>query len=154
MKHKKEIAREAHALKEADAKLKKARKERKRNEQVLVVMVSAKSFSLPMLGQGRKNGVAQQHQKNRHDVLERVREVAELSPEQTCQWTYFKLTWDQQMAEIHWGAWGGLSAEIIRKLLGDLLGGKADVLSVFVGGEKKRVLGAVSALVLPAAPSG
>ena len=52
------------------------------------------------------------------------------------------------MAEIHGDAWGR------KKMLGDLLGGKTDALSVFIEDEKKRVLGDIPALVLPAAPSG
>ena len=117
-------------------------------------MVSAKAFTLAQLGHGRKYGGIQAHQKNRQEVLERVREVAELSPEQTCHWDLFKLAWDQQMAEVHGVIWGGLFAEIIQKLLDDLLAGKTDALSVFMEDEKKRVLGDVPALVLPAAPGG
>ena len=58
------------------------------------------------------------------------------------------------MAEVHGEAWGGLFAEIIQKLLDDLLAATTDALSVFMEDEKKRVLGDVPALVLPAAPSG
>ncbi len=140
MKLTKEQARATLTLKEVDAILKKARKDRKRDDKVLTAMVSATSLTLAMLGHGKEHGGIQQHQKNRQEVLERVREVAELSPEQTCHWGFFKLTWDQQMAEVHGVTWGGLFAEIIQKLLDDLLAGKTDALSVFMEDEKKRVL--------------
>ena len=58
------------------------------------------------------------------------------------------------MAEVHGVTWGGLFAEIIQKLLDDLLAGKTDALSVFMEDEKKRVLGEVLALFRPSAPSG
>ena len=117
-------------------------------------MVSAKAFTLTQLGQGRKHGGTLAHQKHRADVLERVREVAELSPQQTCHWNLFKRAWDETMAETHGVNWGGFFAEIVQKLLGDIYAGKTDALSLLMEKEKQRVLGAVPALVIPAAPGG
>ena len=117
-------------------------------------MASAQAFTLTQLGQGRKNGGIQAHQKHRAEVLERVREVAELSPEQTCHWICFKRAWDETMAETHGVNWGGFFAQIVQKLLDDIIAGETDALSLFMEREKQRVLGAVPALVLPAAPGG
>ena len=64
-------------------------------------MVSANAFTLTELGEGRKHGGTLAHHKNRADVLERVREVAELSAQQTCHWNLFKRAWDETMAEGH-----------------------------------------------------
>ena len=117
-------------------------------------MVSAKAFTLTQLGQGRKHGGTLAHQKHRADVLERVREVAELSPQQTCHWNLFKRAWDETMAETHGINWGKLFAEIVQNLLDDIYARKTDALSLFMEKERQRVLGAVPALVIPAAPGG
>ena len=88
MKLKREQAFATAELKETDKALKKAKTYRKHEKKVLTAIVSARAFTLPMLGHGRKNGGAQQNQKNRYEVLERVREVAELSLEQTTHWIF------------------------------------------------------------------
>ena len=117
-------------------------------------MVSAKAFTLTQLGQGRKRGGTLAHEKNRVEVLERVREVAELSHQQTCHWEFVKRAWDEKMAEAHGINWGQLFAEIVKKLLDDIAAGKTDALSLFMETERQRVLGVVPALVIPAAPGG
>ena len=139
MQEKKVTKRLRLALQEAQTKLKKARTEQEQAEAVVTAMLAAKGFSVSMLGQGRKKGGTQQHQKNRFEVLDRVRQVAELSPEQTGHWKYFKTTWDEEMAEAHGEDWGQLFAEIVQQLLNDLLDGKTNALSVFMEDEKKRV---------------
>ena len=102
------------ALKEADASPKKARKDQKRVEKATAAMASAKAFTLTQLRQGKKNGGIQANQKHRAEVLDRVREVAGLSPEQTCHWSFFKRAWDETMAETHGVNWGGLFAQIVQ----------------------------------------
>ena len=152
LKKEKEAA--IRALKEADASLKQATKDRRRDEKVAMAMVAAKAFTLPQLGQGRKLGGNMAHQKHRRDVLERVREVAEMSPQQTCHWDLFKRVWDETMAETHGINWGKFFAEIVQNLLGDIYAGKTDALSLFMEKERQRVLGVVLALVIFAAPGG
>ena len=117
-------------------------------------MVSAKAFTLTQLVQGRTHGGTLAHQKTRHDVLERVREVAELTAQQTCHWCFFKRAWDEAMAEAHGINWGKLFAEIVQNLLDDIYAGKTDALSLFMENERQRVLGATPALVIPPAPGG
>ena len=82
-------------------------------------------------------------------VLQSLRKAAELSPEQTSQWDFFKTQWDTKMAAIHGDGWGQLFAEIMQKVVDELVGGRRDALSVFMHNETRRVLGDVPALVLP-----
>ena len=65
MKLKREKALATAELKDAVKAMEKARKDRKHEEKVLTAIVSARAFPLPMLGNGRRNGGAQQNQKNR-----------------------------------------------------------------------------------------
>jgi hypothetical protein len=148
---KKTETRVEHALKEAMAKLQKARKEQRAAEAVVTAMEAARGYSLTMLGQGKKKGGLQQHQKARFEVLDRVRQVAELSPEQTGQWNYFKHTWDEEMAEAHGANLGQLFAEIVQQVLNDVLEGKRNALSVFMENESKRVLSTIPGLLIPPA---
>ena len=101
-----------------------------------------------MLGEGKKKEGIQQHHKARLEVLQRVRKAAELSPEQTSQWEYFKTVWDQKMAEAHGENWAQLFAELIQKVLNDLADGRRNALSEFMQNETKRVLADVPALVV------
>ncbi len=64
---------------------------------------------------------------------------------------FFKRAWDETMAETHGVNWGGLFAQIVQKLLDDIIAGETDALSLFMEKEKQRVLGVVPALVIPAA---
>ena len=107
-----------------------------------------------MLGNGKKKGGTQQNQKNRYEVLERVRAVAELSPEQTNHWHCFKIAWDEAMAVFHGDKWGEYFAQMMKTVLDDLLAGKTNALSVFVENETKRILSTVPALVIPAPAGG
>ena len=93
-------------LKDAVAQLAKITKEQKVVAAVVTAMEAAKGYSLPMLGQGKKGGGTQQHQKARFEVLDRLRQVAEVSPEQTGQWTFFKTSWVHEMADLHQANWG------------------------------------------------
>ena len=97
-------------------------------------------YSLDMLGKGKKRGGAPQHQKARLEVLQRLRKAAELSPEQTSQWEYFKTTWDREMAEAHQEDWAILFEEMVQQVLNDLGEGRGNALSVFMHNETKRVL--------------
>ena len=109
-------------------------------EAVLTAMEEVKVYSLEMLGKGKKRGGPPQHQKARLEVLQRLRKAAELSPEQTSQWEYFKTTWDREMAEAHGEDWAELFAEMVQQVLNDLGEGRSNALSVFMHNETKRVL--------------
>ena len=86
------------------------------------------------------------------EVLQRLRRVAELSPEQTSQWEYFNASWDREMAEAHGEDWAELFAQMVQQVLYDLGEGRSNSLSVFMHNETKRVLGETPALLVPGAP--
>ena len=117
-------------------------------EEVKVKVYSLEKLALEMLGKGKKKGGNQQHQKARLEVLQRLRRAAELSPEQTSQWEYFKTTWDREMAEAHGEDWAELFAELVQKVLNDLGEGRSNALSVFMHNETKRVLAETPALLV------
>ena len=83
-------------------------------------MYAARGYALSQLGQGKNNGGTKDHQKNRLDVLDRVRSVAELSPSQADQWVPFRIAWDEQMAALHQENWGSFFSEMVMALLNDL----------------------------------
>ena len=153
MQQKREKARVANELKEAAAKLQRARKEQRDAEAVVTAMEEVKVYSLEMLGKGKKNGGLQQHQKARLEVLQRLRKAAELSPDQTSQWELFRTTWDREMAEAHGEDWAELFAQLVQKVLDDLSEGRRNALSVFMHNETKRVLADTPALLVPGSAS-
>ena len=149
MQQKREKARVNHELKEATAKLCRAPKAQREAEAVVTAMEAAKAYSLEMLGKGNKNGGNQQHQKARLEVLQRVRRAAELSPEQTSQWQFFKITWDREMAAAHGENWAELFAQLVQQVVNDLTEGRRNALSVSMHNETKRVLADTPALLVP-----
>ena len=149
MQQKRAKARVEHELKEAKAKLQRARKEQRDAEAVVTAMEEVKVYSLDMLGKGKKKAGSQQHQKARLEVLHRVRRAAVLMPEQTSQWEYFTTTWDREMAEAHGEDWAELFAQTIQKVLNDLADGQHNALSVFMHNETSRVLADTPALLVP-----
>ncbi len=81
--------------------------------------------------------------------MERLRNVADITPEQTGEWEYFKQTWDDTMARIHGESWAELFAQIIQEVLEKLQAGKTNALSMFMHDETRRVLSQTPVLVLP-----
>ena len=116
---------------------------------MVTAMEQVRVYSLDQLGKGKRNGGTVSHQKARFQVLQSLREAAELSPEQTSQREFFKTQWDSNMAATHGEDWAQLFAEMVQKVVNDLREGRKDALSVFMHNETRRVLGYVSALVLP-----
>ena len=149
MAQEKQKARVQRELQEATKRLKKIRAEQREAEAVVAAMEQMRVYSLEMLGQGKKNGGSQSHQKARFQVLTALRKAAELSPAQTSQWEFFKTQWDSRMAAAHGAEWAQLFAEIVQKVVSDLQEGRKEALSQFMHNETRRVLGDVPALVLP-----
>ena len=149
MKQAKEKKRVARELKEAQAELKRIHKQRRDAEAVVTATEAMKTFSLDSMGGGKKNAGGKEGQKTRFEVLERVRAVAALSPEQRNDWEYFKTTWDKKMAECHGADWPKLFAEILQKVVNDLSAGDSTAFSVFMHNESQRVLADVPVLQLP-----
>ena len=153
MQQKREKARVEHELKESKAQLQRARNEHCEAEAMVMAAQEVRAYSLEMLGKGKKSGGLQQHQKARLDVLQRLRRVSELTPEQTSQWEFFTTTWDRQMAECHGDQWAELFAQMTQQVLNDLADGRSNALSVFMHNETKRVLADTPALIVPGACS-
>ena len=151
MERKRETGRVKHELKDALAKLQRARKEQRSAEAVVTAMEEVKAYSIEMLGKGKKNAGNQQHRKARLEVLERLRRSAELSAAQTSAWDFFKTTWDQEMATAHGENWAELFAQLVQKVLNDLAEGRSNALSVFMHNETRRVLSDTPALLVPGA---
>ena len=116
--------------------------------------MASRAYTLVMLGDTHKKGGTKEHAKNRSKVLDQVREVGELSAEQTFHWSFFKVAWDASMLAFHKDKWAGFFAEMMQNILHALLAGQTDALSVFVENEKARVLSNVPALVIPSHGSG
>ena len=154
MKLKRENTLAKKALADTDRQLKKAKKDVKHQDKVLAAMTASRAYTLAMLGDKHKKGGTKEHAKNRSKVLEQVREVGELSAEQTFHWSFFKTAWDESMVAFHKDKWAGVFAEVVQNILKDLLAGQTDALSVFVENEKARVLSNVPALVIPLPESG
>ena len=141
---------EAHKdLLQVEAKLKKARKEVREAEAVVAAREAMKSFSTAMLGQGKKKGGGEKHQKARQAVMNRVRAIAEISQDQKNDWHYFMSTWDRKMADAHGEEWAQQFAEIMQNLLNEMDAGNATAFSEFMRRESERILGGIPTLTIP-----
>ena len=136
-------------LAKAAAKLKAFRKANREAEETAAVVTAVKSYSLAMLGQGKKNGGGVQYQKARREIMNRMRVIATLSADQKNDWQNFCVSWDQKMAEAHGEDWAELFAQIVQNVLNLLEGGNANALSDFMHRETVRVLGDIPVLRLP-----
>ena len=129
--------------------MKKLRKEARDAEAAVAAKEQVKAYSLDMLGNGKKNGGGVAHQKNRSEIMERVRKSSLLTAEQTGSWEFFKTTWDKEMAERHSEHWAELFSEYMQKLLDELTRGNTSAVSVFMFNETRRVLTDTLALPIP-----
>ena len=127
------------------------RKDTRDAEAVVAARQQIKAYSVQTLGKGKKNGGGEQHHKARLEVLERLRKAAELTPEQTGGWDFFKSSWDRAMAEAMGEDWAETFAQIMQKIINDLSEGKTNALSEFMHRETMRVLTTTPALIVPGA---
>mgnify|MGYP003309020165 CR=1 FL=1 len=147
----KEAKRAKLELTRINAEVKKATKNVKDMNAMVMAREAEKTYSIYTLGYGKKNGGGKDCQKARADVLERLRSIAPLSIAQNNDWEYFVTSWDREMAQAVGENWGSVFAEIIQKLRNDLEAGNKTALSDFMYNETKRVLAHVPNLVLPGA---
>ena len=119
---------------------------------MLAARQQIKAYSLEMLGVGRKSGGGLHVHKTRMEVMERLRRVAALSPQQTADWEYFKTTWDKTMATATEEDWAEMFAEIVQNIVNELTVGTTNALSEFMHRETQRVLGKIPALMALGAP--
>ena len=149
MKQTRERKRIAHELEAEKARLRKTKQEHKKALAVVTAKGAIRTYDPVSLGKGKKKGGGEQYRKERFGVLERVRLLAELSPEQRNDWDYFKGAWDRHMAEAHGEDWADIFCEHIQHVLNELGAGKANALSVFMHQETVRVLCPTPALQVP-----
>ena len=129
--------------------LKKARRDARAAESVVVANETVKLYTLDMLGHGRKSGGPESCRKARLEVMQRVRNAAELSDEQSIDWEFFARSWDGQLANALCKEWGRQFAETMQGLLERLLNGERAALSDFMQKETQRVLGELPVLTVP-----
>ena len=151
MRQTKEKDRATRELAEAKGRLQKMRKETRDAEAVVAARHQIKAYSVETLGKGKKNAGGEQHHKARLEVLERIRKVAELTPEQTGGWDFFKSNWDRTMAQAMGQDWADVFAENMQKIINDLSAGKTNALSELMHRETQRVLTTTPALMVPGA---
>ena len=149
MQQRREKQRIARELKQAQTHLRKVRKDLMEIDAVVTAREAVKAYSLPALGENKKKGGGVAFQKVRFEVLDRVRAIAQLSPQQTNDWEFFKTSWDKVMAETHGENWARLFAEMIQHVIKELEDGRTIALSDFMSRESRRVLGEMHALVAP-----
>ncbi len=82
-------------------------------------------------------------------VLNRIRQIAELCPEQQDDWDYFTTSWDREMAVAHEEDRPELFAEYVQMILDDPMGGNRLAPSTFMRPETQRVLCTVPVLRVP-----
>ena len=107
-----------------------------------------KTYDPYSLGKGKKKAGGEQCRKERLGVLERVRLLGGLSPEQGNDWDYFKVAWDRQMAEANGEDWADIFCEHIQHVLNELEAGKKNAFSVFMHNDTRRVLSDTLALLV------
>ena len=77
--HMNQVQKKAEAkrvLKAAELKSAEIKRKRKEHHRILAVMTEARCYSTTSLGDGRVNGGFKDHQKNRFDILDRIRSVS------------------------------------------------------------------------------
>ena len=140
----KALKREAQELQEKAAK---ARKLLREAQELSETQDALKSFSPEMLGDGRARGGGAQFRTRRNDVLDRIlRHGGAFTAQQRNDWSWFKETWDQHMAEEHNKAWGSTFAAIAQGLLEQIEAGDSTAMSTFMCNETQRCLAEVAVL--------
>ena len=85
--------------------------------------MQTKTDSAWELGKGKPNGGGDECKKARAEVLQRLRSVAKLSPEQVNDWGYFVTSWDREMANEHGEEWGTAFVEMMQDISNKLAAG-------------------------------
>ena len=101
-------------------------------------MFSARGYTLSQLGHGKQNGGFKDHQRNRFEILDKLRTVGELSPVQAGQWIAFRTAWDEKMAAAYQEKWGSILVDILIVVLTDLVENTQHALGDFMEHEKMR----------------
>ena len=102
-----------------------------------------------MLGQGHPRGGTALHKKAGVEVMDRLRDNSELTPQQRSDWRWFQTNWDPEMAEEHGSNWGQEFAGIAQGLLEELERGNKSALGTLMQNEKLRKLSHLPVLRMP-----
>ena len=149
MDQRKKKAESERALKESLAKQKEIKRKQKWQEKLFAASTGARTYTLSSLGDGKAKGGTKANQKNRFDVLDRIRSVSSLTHPQLMSWVAFKEAWDEKRRNAHDLTWGRIFAEETKQILDDLHDGSLNALSQWMENERQRVLPDVECLVVP-----
>ena len=89
---------------------------------------------------GSGNGGGDECNNARAEVLQRLRSVAKLSPQQVNDLGYFVTSWDREMLNEHGEEWGTVFAKMMQHICNKLVAGNKNALSDFMYNETKRLL--------------
>ena len=149
MDQRKKKAESERALKESSAKAKEIKRKLKWQEKLFAASTDARAYTLSSLGDGKPKGGTKDNQKNRFEVLDRIRPVSFLTHPQSNSWVAFKEAWDEKRRMAHDFTWGRIFAEEAKNILDDLHDGSLNALSQWMENERQRVLPDVECLMLP-----
>jgi hypothetical protein len=128
-------------IKDAKQDLKKRKQDVADEVAMAATRHAMKSFSLQDLGHGRdgRSRGGAQAKKNRFEVLDRLSRLCQgLSAAQQNDFSWWKQTWDESMAEHHGENWPKTFAELVQRILDDFGNGVSNAFSVFVHAETRR----------------
>ena len=91
-----------------------------------------------------------EHQQRRFEVLDRIRAVSWLNPQQARYWQVFKELWDEKRRHAQGPEWGRIFAEETKHILEDMYNGDLQALSKWMEKERARVLPMEECLQMPA----
>ena len=129
------------------AELKRAKRAVRERESVLATRHAFKTFTLEVLGAGRKDAGGATGRKRRHEVLDRLAQLkVGLSPGQRNDWLWFKEAWDEKMVAEHQADWASVFSGWMQAVLNDT---RSNAFSIFVHNETARVLSGTMALCVP-----
>ena len=130
-------------------RLKETRSKIREADAAVAAKEQFKKYIEEMRGHGKNKGGGAQCHRARLEVMSRLRKVADLSPEQTADWEYFKTAYDQAMLNAMGKDWGRIFSQIMQQIIDDVVAGKTSALSEFMYNETLRVLPKVVAFTLP-----
>ena len=138
------------AIDDANATLKRRKREVLEAESLLEMRHSMKTYTLEDLGRGRSCGGKAAGRKRRFEVLDRLSRLGQgLSPAQRNDFGWWKESWDAKMLEEHGAEWGCVFAEWVQRVINDVGDGIGNSFSLFVHAETRRCFDGALVLQVP-----